>query len=286
MIHTKEARQLAEINKTEPIWEESTPKWLLHMLEKKSIENTTFRINKVNSINKVNIDDSEYETVIQDNIKYHHQPIEIEIVPIETLIRIPSKVYDVMNHPHDQMDHQIRLTIDNIYEQQENYFINNPHTGLIMYCIKNGRAKEYDLRMCPDILDDLLGFVWNKPSFFLMHPTALSEFCKSCNNKNLNTGNIELFGYQFVTWRGLPIVASNKIPYEKKSHVFLIRTGVKDSGVIQLHNAASNKLGHSGIFIETSMTDNLGSVNTRITLYTNIAVLSNESIFCANYVCQ
>lgn len=35
LTHVKDAKQLAEVNKTEPIWEESTPKWLLKLLEKK-----------------------------------------------------------------------------------------------------------------------------------------------------------------------------------------------------------------------------------------------------------
>lgn len=285
MIHAKDAGQLADINKTEPIWDDSTPKWLLKILDKKGIENNKFRINKVNSIIKVIIDDHEYGMISQDNIEYHHQPTEIEIIPIETLIKVPSKIYDIMNYPHNQMNHQIRLTIENILEQQEKYFINNPQTGLITYCNKNGRLLEYSTRVTPDILDDLLALVWNKPSFYLMHPSTLSEFGKACNNKSLNTGNTELFGYQFVTWRGLPIIVSDKIPCDKTTYVFLIRTGLKDSGVIQLYNLTPTKSGYPGIFIETSMTDNLGSVNTRVTSYANVAVLSNEAIACATCVC-
>ncbi len=98
---------------------------------------------------------------------------------------------------------------------------------------------------------------------------------------------MELFGYQFVTWRGLPIVTTDKIPYESgnKTYALLMRTGFNDCGVIQLYNMTPTKSGYPGIFIESSMTDNLGSVNTRVTLYTNIAVLSNEAIACATWVC-
>lgn len=282
LMYTKNAKQLAEINKTEPIWEESTPKWLLQILDKKGIENTTFRINKVTSINQVTVDGSEYGGVAHDNIKLKRKPTEIEIVPIETLIKVPSRVYDVMNHPHNQLGHQIRLTIDNLYEQQERYFINNPNTGLLSFCKENERMREYQTVVNPDVLDDLMSDVWNKPTFYLMHPKTLSEFCKACNSRNLNAGNMELFGYPFVTWRGLPIITTDKIPYEDNhTYIFLMRTGLKDSGVVQLYNMTPTKSGHPGIFIETSMTDTLGSVNTRVTLYTNIAVLSREAISCA-----
>jgi len=287
MIHVKDAKQLIEINKTAPIWEDSTPRWLLKMLETKGIENTTFRINKVKSINKIIIDGLEYEPVIQDNIEYHHQPAEIELATIETMIKVPSKIYDVMNHPHNQTCNQIKLTIQHIYEQQEKYFINNLDTGLISFCTKNNRVREYNNQVNPDILDDLLSLVWIKPTFYLMHPISLSEFCKACNSKGLNTGSMELFGYQFVTWRGLPICTSDKIPYNIKSHtfVFLIRSGFNDSGVIQLYNQTPTKSGHQGVFIETSMIDHLGNISTRITTYTNVAILSTEAIACAKIEC-
>lgn len=286
MIHSKDAKQLTETNKSEPIWEDSTPKWLLQILERKGIENITYRINKVSSMNTVTINEHEYGTMPHDNIGLHHEPCEIEIVPIETLIKVPSRVYDVMNYPHNQLAHQIRLTVDNIHEHQEKYFINNPDTGLIAYCQAALRTRTYDNNINPDILDDLYSEVWNKPTFYLMHPLALATFCKSCNEKGLNLGNTEIFGYSFITWRGLPIITTDKIPYTAQSltYVFLIRTGQKDSGVIQLFNATPTKSGFPGVFIETSMTDNLGSVNTRVTLYTNIAVLSREAIACATYV--
>ncbi|XWV25524.1 membrane protein [Tupanvirus deep ocean] len=288
MLHTKDAKLLAEINKTEPIWEESTPRWLLKLIQKRGIENTTFRINKVNSINKVRIDGHEYGSQTLDNIDYHNHPAEIEIVPIETIVKIPSKVYDVLNYPHNQMNQQIRLTIENIYEQQEKFFINNSQTGLITYCTKNDRAKEYEIPISPNMLDDLLGMVWNRPTFYLMHPAALVDFCKACNSQSLNTGSMELFGYQFVTWRGLPIITSDKIPYEKgtRTFAFLIRSGENDMGVVQLYNITPTKSGYPGVFVETSMTDNLGSVNTRVTLYTNIAVLSKEAIACAIWIVE
>lgn len=285
MMHSKDAKQLAEVNKSEAIWEQSTPKWLLKILDRKGIENTTFRINKVNSINKVTINDNEYGPMTHDNIELNHQPTEIEIVPIETQIKIPSRIYDVMNYPHNQMNQQVRLTLDNIYEQQERYFINNPDTGLIAYCTANGRTKQYATSVTPDILDELLAQVWIKPTFYLMHPNSLSQFCRACNAQSLNTGTVELFGYSFVTWRGLPIITSDKIPHDKNTQIFLIRTGTKDSGVVQLYNMTPTKSGHPGVFIETSQTDKLGTVSTRITLYTNIVVLSKEAIACATCVC-
>lgn len=286
MMHMQDAKKLAETNKTEPIWEKSTPRWLLQFVEQKGIENITFRINKVCSINKVTVGDHEYDQMSHDNIQYQQKPTEIELVNIETLIKVPSKIHDVMNYPHNQLVNQLRLTVENIRETQENYFINNPDTGLISQCAKKSRIIRYNDVVSPNVLDDLLALVWNKPSFYLMHPRILADFCKSCNSLGLNTGSSEYLGYQFVTWRGLPIITSDKIPLSAGTltNIFLIRTGFDDSGVVQLHNITPTKSGYPGIFIETSATDQFGTVNTRVSLYTNIAILSDESIACATVV--
>lgn len=288
MLLIDQAKKLTEVNKTVPIWEDSTPKWLLKILDVTEIENTTFRINKVHSITKIShqMNDDEYGIILHDNVGIQDKPQQIELVTIESMIRIPSKIYDVMNYPHNQTNVQLKHTIDNIMEQQENYFINGKN-GFVKYCTDNNRLLEYESTINPNILDDLLGLVYNKPTFYLMHPKTLVEFCKSCNSMGLNTGNMELFGYQFITWRGLPIITCNKIPYTsdngsyKGSYVFLLRTGFDDDGVVQLRNANKNKYGYPGIFIEKSKTDNCGTVSTRISLYTNVAVLSNEAIACA-----
>lgn len=286
MMHTKDAKQLAETNKTLPIWERSTPRWLLRFIESKGIENTTFRINKVNTINKVTVNDYEYDAISQSNVEYCHAPVEIELTSIETQIRIPSKIHDVMNYPHNQLATQLNLTVDNIYENQERYFINNVHTGIINYCAVNKRNITYNTTISPDILDDLLAMVWIKPTFYLMNPIVLAELCKACNAKALTMGTVEYFGYPFVTWRGLPIITSDKIPAQRNSntYVFLIRTGTDDTGVVQLYNATPTKSGFPGIFVETSATDSKGTVNTRVSLYTNIAILSNEAIASATVV--
>ena len=284
MILIKQAKKLADVSKTIPIWEDSTPKWLLRILDITEIENTAFRINKVQSITNIShqINDSEYGVIVQDSVGIQDKPIEIELETIESIIMIPSKIYDVMNYPHNQTNIQIKHTIDNILEKQENLFINGQN-GFIKYCTDNNRLFKYAIKASPDILDELMGYVWNKPTFYLMHPRSLVDFCKSCNTLGLGTGNMELFGYQFVTWRGIPIITSNKIPNQEEigSFIFLIRTGFDDDGVVQIRNGNKTDSGHPGIFIENSKTDNCGAVNTRISLYTNVAVLSNQSIACA-----
>ena len=46
---------------------------------------------------------------------------------------------------------------------------------------------------------------------------------------------VSLFGAQFITWRGIPIIPSDKVPVEKgKTKIILVRTGEERQGVVGL----------------------------------------------------
>ena len=47
---------------------------------------------------------------------------------------------------------------------------------------------------------------------------------------------VSLFGSQFLTWRGLPLIPSDKVPIEgNKTSVLLLRTGERRQGVVGLY---------------------------------------------------
>ena len=47
---------------------------------------------------------------------------------------------------------------------------------------------------------------------------------------------VNLFGAQFITWRGIPIIPSDKVPVEKgKTKFILVRTGEERQGVVGLY---------------------------------------------------
>jgi hypothetical protein len=44
---------------------------------------------------------------------------------------------------------------------------------------------------------------------------------------------VSLFGSQFITWRGMPLVPSDKVPVEDgKTKILLLRVGEKRQGVV------------------------------------------------------
>ena len=64
----------------------------------------------------------------------------------------------------------------------------------------------------PDDLDELIAKVWKEPAFFLAHPRAIAAFGRECTRRGVPPPTVTLFGSPFITWRGLPLVPSDKVP--------------------------------------------------------------------------
>ena len=88
----------------------------------------------------------------------------------------------------------------------------------------------------PDDLDDLIARVWKEPGFFLAHPQAIAAFGRECTRRGVPPPTVTLFGSQFLTWRGLPLVPCDKIDVIKgKTSILLLRTGESRQGVVGLY---------------------------------------------------
>jgi hypothetical protein len=60
-------------------------------------------------------------------------------------------------------------------------------------------------------------------------------FGRECTRRGVPPATVGMFGSQFLTWRGLPIIPSNKAPLEDgRTKFLLMRTGEARQGVIGL----------------------------------------------------
>src|SRR4030095_3829939 len=85
----------------------------------------------------------------------------------------------------------------------------------------------------PDDLDELIATVWKEPGFFLTHPRAIAAFGRAGTRRGVPPPTVNLFGSPFLTWRGLPLIPSDKVPVEKNmTKMLLIRTGEARQGVV------------------------------------------------------
>ncbi len=119
-------------------------------------------------------------------VDYSATPREYSLSSVQTVVRVHTRVSDLYNGPYDQLEEQMRLTIEGIKERQEWELINNKKFGLIHSVDPSMRISTRYGAPTPDDLDELLALVWKKPAFFLAHPKAIAAFEREC------------------TWRGVP----------------------------------------------------------------------------------
>ena len=99
-----------------------------------------------------------------------------------------------------------------VKERQENELINNANYGLLNNVAPgDARRRPATGAPTPDDLDELITKVWKEPAFFLAHPRAIAAFGRECTRRGVPPPTVTLFGSPFITWRGLPIIPSDKL---------------------------------------------------------------------------
>ncbi len=111
----------------------------------------------------------------------------------------------------DQVKEQLTLAVEKLKERQENELLNKSY-GLLNNVDPDMRIKTRKGPPTPDDLDELISTVWKEPAFFLAHPKAIAAFGRECTRRGVPPPTVSLFGSPFLTWRGLPLVPSDKLP--------------------------------------------------------------------------
>ncbi len=225
------ARQLANTTKTAPTLSTITPRWLTHLLQWVPVEAGIYRLNKVKDPQSVHVlcakrDEADLPTTFVD---YEERPREYFLSAVSTVLDVHTRVSDLYSSPHDQIKEQLRLTIETIKEKQENELINNAEYGLLASVHTDQIVYPLTGAPTPDDLDELLIKVWKEPAFFLTHPAAIAAFGRECTRRGVPPPTVSLFGSQFITWRGVPIIPSDKLPIDEdgKTKILLLRVGEK-----------------------------------------------------------
>src|SRR5437868_7091527 len=115
------------------------------------------------------------------------------------------------------------------------YRVNNANYGLLTSVAPEMRVTTRGGAPTPDDLDELLTKVWKEPAFFLAHPRAIAAFGRECTRRGVPPPTATLFGSPFLTWRGVPLIPSNKLHIKDGgSNILLLRTGERKQGAVGL----------------------------------------------------
>ncbi len=275
------ARQLANATKTVPQMGSITPRWLTKLLQWVPVEAGIYRLNRVKQGTNVEVDcSSRDERVLpQTFVDYEENPREYMLSAVNTVLDVHTRVSDLYSSPYNQISEQLRLTIESIKERQESELINNKEYGLLNSIASSQRIKTRGGAPTPDDLDELLTKVWKEPGFFLAHPLAIAAFGRECTRRGVPPPTVSLFGSQFITWRGIPLFPSDKVPLENgKTSILLLRTGESRQGVVGLYQPNLPGEQNPGLSVRFMGINHKAIASYLVSLYCSLAVLVDDSI--------
>ena len=278
------ARQLANATKTAPQLATITPRWLTHLLQWVPVEAGIYRVNQVKNPQdiKVTCTSKQFENQLPRTfVDYDEAPREYFLNAVSTVLDVHTRISDLYSSPHDQIKEQLRLTIETIKENQESELINNASYGLLAQVADEQRIFPLNDSGAPtpDDLDELLTKVWKEPAFFLAHPLTIAAFGREATRRGTPPPTVSLFGSQFLTWRGVPLVPSDKLPIvDGKTQILLLRVGEKRQGVVGLFQPGLAGEQSPGLSVRFMGISRNAIASYLISLYCSLAVLTEDAV--------
>jgi hypothetical protein len=291
-LRASAARNLATATVTVPQYTEITPRWLRKLLPWVDVDGGVYRVNRVakagkgepaNEFGEVKVDlltveagEPKLPTTFVD---YEEDPREYHLSTIQTVLRTHTRVTDLYSNKIDQLREQIRLTVEAVKEREEWELINSPDFGLLKEVDASQTIKTRKGVPSPDDLDELLGLVWKKPAFFLAHPKAIIAFGRECTRRGVPPPTLHLFGTPFITWRGVPLVPSNKLEVKNQStSILLLRVGEAEQGVVGLQKTGVTGEVEPGLSVRYMGTNEHSIASHLVTRYFSASVLTADAI--------
>jgi len=277
------AFQLANVTKTAPQYGAITPRWLVRLLDWKPLEAGTFRRNRVDESKPIDVSCGQAdETELPETyIQYEEHPKEYKLSAINAVLNVGTRVTDLFSKPYDQTAEQLRLLIEHMKERQESELLNNREYGFLHNIPADQKLQTRDGAPTPDDLDELLTKVWKEPSFFLAHPRTIAAFGRECTFRGVPPPTVTLFGNPFLTWRGIPLVPTDKLHVknsDNKSKILLLRVGERKQGCIGLFQPGLAGEVSPGLSVRFMGINNKALSSYLISLYCSTAVLTDDAI--------
>jgi Phage capsid-like protein len=290
-LNEQAAFQLSNVPKTAPQFDSITPRWLTKLLDWKPLEAGVFRLNKVKEgdtpLDVLCSHKASNDFIPEGFVDYEEKPREYTLNSISTVINIKTRISDIYSSPFDQVKEQLRLAVESIKERQESELINNDDYGLLKNVHPSQKIQTRKGFPTPDDLDELISKVWKEPSFFLAHPRAIAAFGREATRRGVPPPTINLFGAPFLTWRGIPIVPTDKLFVDGlkkpkslagKTNILLVRVGEKKQGVVGLYQAGIPGEQSRGLSVRFMGIDKKAVASYLISIYCSAAVLTTDAL--------
>jgi len=218
-------------------------------------------------------------------VDYEVSPREYELSVAQTVLRVHSRVADLYNQPMNQVEQQLRLTVEALRERQEHELVNNAGFGLLPNADPKQRIHTRTGPPTPDDLDELLSRR-RKSQFFLAHPRAIAAFGRECSRAGVYPRPVQVEGRPAQAWRGVPILPCDKIPVTDAgtSSILVLRTGEENQGVVGLHRTGVPEEYAAGVSVRFMGIDDRAVLSYLVSAYYCAAVLVPDALGVLEHV--
>jgi CRP-like cAMP-binding protein len=212
-------------------------------------------------------------------VDYELEPREYELSVAQTVLQVHSRVADLYNQPMNQIEQQLKLTVEALRERQEHELVNNPEFGLLHNADYDQRIQTHGGPPSPDDLDELLSRRRDS-KFFLAHPKAIAAFGRECNRRGLYPESVDVAGNRVPSWRGVPLFPCNKIPINggHTSSILVLRTGEDNQGVVGLHQTGIPDEYEPGLNVRFMGINEKAVISYLVSAYYSAAVLVPDAL--------
>jgi len=212
-------------------------------------------------------------------VDYDACPREYELSVAQTVLRVHTRVADLFNDPMNQIEQQLRLTIEALRERQEHEMVNNRSFGLLHNADLSQRIQTRTGPPTPDDFDELITRR-RKTHFILAHSRTIAAFGRECNRRGLYPPTMQLLGGTVNAWRGIPILSCNKIPITDTatSSVMAFRAGEDNEGVVGLHQTGIPDEYQPGLNVRFMGISEKAIMSYLVSTYYSLAVLVPDAL--------
>ena len=212
-------------------------------------------------------------------VDYDVRPREYELSVAQTILRVHTRVADLYNDPMDQVEHQLRLTVEALRERQEHEILNSSDFGLLRNAAPNQRIQTRSGPPAPADMDELL-CRRRQTRFFLAHPRAIAAFGRQCTAHRVYPDTVEVHGRRVMAWHGVPVLPCPKIPLSDSgtTSILAMRTGEDNEGVIGLRQTGLPDEHEPGLNVRFRGIDEKGILSYLVSAYYSVAILVPDAL--------
>ncbi|MFJ9848421.1 family 2B encapsulin nanocompartment shell protein [Streptomyces sp. NPDC101150] len=210
---------------------------------------------------------------------YERAPREYELSVAQTVLKIHSRVADLYNDPMNQLDQQLRLTVEALRERQEHEMINNREFGLLHNADLKQRIHTRNGAPTPDDMDELISRR-RKTQVLLAHPRTIAAVGREWNARGIYPTGAEIDGTPVRAWRGIPLLPCNKIPVnpDQTSSILALRLGEENQGVVGLHQTGIPDEYQPGLSVRFMGINEQAVIKYLVSTYYSAAVLVPDAL--------